>query len=367
MFLGRQVKRRHIAVAPNLHWRFTGVTSTIIATVPHQARDIDIVTTGPMMPKGVPHLPFMRVLLSGWTKPARFQTRIWHARRNDEMIVGILLRHVLRQPWTLVFTSAAQRRHTAFTRWLIRRMHGVIATTEAAASYLERPAQIIPHGVDHQRFHPDAAITALNRPEETRPVNVGLFSRIRPQKGTDLFVAAMLRLMPKYPAARAVICGQVTPKHQRYFQSLKDEIERAGLSERFVFLGELSSEDMPEWFARLDLFVAPMRSEGFGLTPLEAMASGVPVVATRTGASELTVEHGRTGLLAPPDDLDALTAAIDELLSSPEKRRAFGKAGRERTSSRFDIAQEAAQLNDFYLRLLGARESAPRREARQAA
>jgi len=83
-------------------------------------------------------------LLKLWRRPAPL---IWHARRNNEMIVGVVLQS-LGWPLKLVFTSAAQRHHSWLTRWLIRRMDAIIATSELSASYLKREATVIPHGVD---------------------------------------------------------------------------------------------------------------------------------------------------------------------------------------------------------------------------
>src|SRR5580693_2721080 len=80
---------------------------------------------------------------------------IWHARRNNEMIVGVLLRS-LGWPLKLVFTSAAQRHHTWITRWLIRQMDAVIATSDISASFLKRPATVIMHGVDTDIYAPPA-------------------------------------------------------------------------------------------------------------------------------------------------------------------------------------------------------------------
>ncbi len=68
-------------------------------------------------------------------RPRRHRVRVWHARRNNEMLVGLLLRSMLRMPLKLVFTSAAQRRHTAYTRWLMRRMDAVIATSTRSGSF----------------------------------------------------------------------------------------------------------------------------------------------------------------------------------------------------------------------------------------
>src|SRR6201982_404632 len=102
-------------------------------------------------PDGVARMGFFD-LLRLWRRPAPV---IWHARRNDEMIVGVLLR-ALGWPLKLVFTSAAQRHHKRFTRWLMAQMDAIIAPSQASASYLKREATVIPHGVDTDAYAPPA-------------------------------------------------------------------------------------------------------------------------------------------------------------------------------------------------------------------
>lgn len=335
-------------VAPNLHRRYSGVTSTVMALLPWQMKHVRIAAAGWHIPGNVPRVRMIDVILRGWGK-----RRVWHARRNDEMIVGVLLRHVLRQPWKLVFTSAAQRKHSRFTRFLIRRMDHVIATSWQAASYLEREATVIEHGVDLQRFSTvedkrrEWSLSGL--PGE---FGIGAFGRVRSQKGSDLFIAAMIRLLPKYPAWTAVITGLEAPEEAAFIEKLKNDIAGAGLENRIHMLGEVPREEVPLWFRRVSLYVAPMRWEGFGLTTLEAMASGTAVVATRTGASPQIIIENETGNLTPPDDLDALIIAIEPYLKSPVLALERGLAGRAAVELRHDIAQEAASINAIYHLLL---------------
>ena len=108
---------RTIAViAPNLKKRYSGVTSTVLRLVPLQCRTIAIASVGPKLPPDIPQIRIRDL----FTMPRR--RRVWHARRNTEMLAGLALKHILRQPLRLMFTSAAQRHHSAYTRWLIRRM-----------------------------------------------------------------------------------------------------------------------------------------------------------------------------------------------------------------------------------------------------
>lgn len=344
-----------VALAPNLHWRYSGVTSTILALAPiFSARRVPIACVGAHLPGNVARIPFRQIFTQGWSRPPVGTFRVWHARRNDEMIVGLALKFLLRQPWKLIFTWAGQRRQTAFTRFLLRHMDAVIATSEGSASYLEVPCAIIHHGVDVQRFSPlpDRA-EAWRRAGLPGSFGIGAFGRIRPQKGTDVLVGAALKLFPAYPEAVLLLTGLTTPDNAAFVESLKQQIAAAGLEQRILFLGEQPREKMPWWFALVQLYVAPMRWEGFGLTPLEAMASGAAVVATRTGAAAQLVADGETGALVPPGDLDALAGAMEPLLADPERARAMGRKGREKAVADHDIASEAAHIVEVYERVLG--------------
>jgi mannosyltransferase len=341
-------------IAPNLHRRYSGVTSTIVALVPEQAKRVRIASVGPNLPAHVPRVRFWRVVLGGWTLPASGRPRVWHARRNDEMIVGILLRYVLLQRWKLVFTSAAQRLHSRFTRFLLRRMDAVIATSEAAASYLERPATVIPHGVDLMRLQPPAGKEQAWR-ESGLPgrFGVGVFGRVRHQKGTDLFIEAMIRLLPRYPDWTAVITGLEASEEETFVAGLKRRIAEAKVEHRIFMLGLRPREEMARWFQRVSLYVAPMRWEGFGLTPLEAMASGAAVIATRTGAAPLLVADGETGTLIPPNDQEAMDGALERCLADPDLAHRQGAAGRLKAVKEHDLTREAASINAVYERVRG--------------
>src|SRR3954471_19562416 len=136
-------------IVPNLHRRYSGVTATNRMVAPKLANMFHAAWLGTHVPGGIARMGFVD-LLKLWRRRSPL---IWHARRNDEMIVGVLLR-ALGWPLKLVFTSAAQRNHRRLTRWLIRQMDAVIATSDAAASYLKREAMVIPHGVDTDRYAP---------------------------------------------------------------------------------------------------------------------------------------------------------------------------------------------------------------------
>ncbi|MDB6453985.1 glycosyltransferase family 4 protein [Falsirhodobacter sp. 20TX0035] len=336
-----------LVVAPNLKRRLSGVTATIARLVPVQARRIGIVATGPGLPAGVPHIPLWRAA----TLP-RDRWRVWHARRNTEMLLGLILVHGLRRRYRLLFTSASQRRHTGWTKWLIERMDRVVATSAKGAAYLEREAEVILHGIDTETFAPPADRDTLRARLGLPPgVLVGCYGRIRPSKGTDNFVATMIDLLPTRPRVTAVVMGRAVEKDQPFLADLKARVAAAGLAERILFLPEVTVDRMPDWYGALDLYVAPQRWEGFGLTPLEAMACGVPVVATRTGAFEELLSP-ESGTLVPPDDVPALAAALAPVLDDPALRDAMARAARIRVDSAFRIEDEAEALISLYRRML---------------
>ena len=335
-------------IAPNLKRRLSGVTATVVRLVPLQARMIGIAATGPGLSPHVPHLALRRMFLM-----PRNRLRVWHARRNTEMALGLVLRGLFRRRLALLFTSASQRRHTGYTRWLIGRMDGLVATSERSARYLERRPEVILHGIDTAGFSPPADRAAL-RARLGLPADhaiIGCFGRIRAQKGTDAFVEAAITLLNDRPGATAIVMGRATEGHEGFLAGLRDRVGAAGLGGRIRFLPEVPVHEVADWYRALDLYVAPQRWEGFGLTPIEAMACGVPVVATRVGAFEEIVAEG-TGSLVPPGDIPALAEAIAPYLDDAEKRQRAGRAALAHVRARFRIEDEAAALVAVYRRLL---------------
>ena len=344
---GKMAEKVQVIIT-NLHWRYSGVTATNRMVAPKLAEMIDAVWLGSDMPTGIARLRFGG-LLKLWM---RREPVIWHARRNNEMIVGVFLR-ALGWPLKLLFTSAAQRHHSWITRWLIRRMDAIIATSDASASYLKREATVVTHGVDTDRYMPptDRAV-AFQEAKLPGRYAIGCFGRVRAQKGTDLFVDAMCALLPHYPDFSAVIVGAITPDQIGFANELRKKIAEAGLQDRIMITGELPIVEVERWFKRLTIYAFTSRNEGFGLTLIEAMSVGAALVAARAGAAEIAVDEGVTGSLVPIGNATALSAALEPLMRDPEAAHAMGLRGRQRVLEKFSLDAEARNIAAVYRRLI---------------
>ncbi len=343
-------------VIPNLHWHYSGVTATNRMVAPRLAKFLPTAWLGSDAPERMPRMTvgdLLRLRLSS----QRRKPRIWHARRNNEMMAGLSLK-LLGWPLALVFTSVAQRRHSWITRVLIARMDAVIAASEASAAYLDRPATVVLHGIDAERYRPPpdraAAFAATGLPGT---YGIGCFGRVRAQKGTDVFVEAMCALLPKYPDFTAIVVGAVTPDQRAFARALEARVAAAGLSERVRFLGELPTEEVPQWFQRISIYAFTSRNEGFGLTLLEAMAAGAALVAARAGGAQAVVRDGETGMLVPPGDVGALVAALEPLLRAPERAAAMGRKARASVLAEFTVDAEVERIAAVYRRLLDRPQS----------
>jgi glycosyltransferase involved in cell wall biosynthesis len=170
--------------------------------------------------------------------------------------------------------------------------------------------------------------------------------RLHREKGADVLLRALPQVAPDgaFPF-RAIVVGDGPERG-----ALEAQARRLGLAGSVFFAGE--RRRVVPWLQAADLFVLPSREEGLPVAPLEAMALSLPVVATRVGGTPEVVEHGRTGLLVPPDDPAALAEALRRLALDEPARRALGRRGRIRVRGEFTIARMAERILDLYAELL---------------
>jgi len=349
-------------LVPNYGIRHSGVTSVIQATLPHLKAVIDTELVGLAAGPLRADRSALEVLFQCFRPPEGAPFRIWHARRNVELLTAMFMRSVLRQPLRIVFSAARQRPFSALSHWMISHADALIATSPEAQSFLRGPSALIPHGVDCDIYRP-----AEDRDAEWRRLGlggrhgIGIFGRVRRQKGTDRFVSALIELLPRHPEFTGIVCGLTKASESGFRAKLKRQVEEAGLSQRIIFLGERPAEEVPRLLAAVSICVSPQPYEGFGLVPLEAAACGTPVVATRVGAAPEIIADGETGLLVERDDEAGLVAAIDRLMNDASLRARLGTLARRRALEKFSIAREVEAYLAVYRSLwrCGAAQSVP--------
>jgi mannosyltransferase len=335
----------------NSNKRFSGVTSTMLQVLPHQQKLMKLAVLGPHhLPEGTPSLSFRETSKLCKRTLADGRKRVFHARRNDEMIQAILLKKLFGAQIIPVFTSTAQRHHSGFTKWLMSQMDGIVTTCQAANSYLENPAEvIIPHGIDLDTYYPSedkqAAWKKLGFPGK---YGIGIFGRVRHQKGLDVLIDAIIPLLKENPDPTIVIVGETTPGHQSFLDEQLAKLDDEGLRDRVIVHGKRPFSEIPSLFRAMSLVAALSRNEGYGLTAPEAMASGTAVLASEAGAWKEVVRDGVDGYVVPCGDIVATRDALVKLLADPNKLSEMGRNGHSRVQNKYTIEQEAKALCDYF-------------------
>jgi len=238
---------------------------------------------------------------------------------------------------------AAQRRwHRHLFNWLLRRSRPLITTTRANADRLAGlglHSTVVRPGTNPDRFTP---------PEHraSSPPVLLTVGRLVPRKGIDSVLQVLPTMLVRFPDLRYRIVGD-GPDRLR----LEQMAHGLGVAHAVRFLGRMSDEELPQVYRDAHIFVMPVREEpeaasieGFGIVYLEASASGLPVVAGRSGGVAEAVQEGKTGFLVPPDDPMALAQVLQRLLGDAELRRRMGHAGRRWVEEEMNWDRVALQL-----------------------
>jgi len=174
---------------------------------------------------------------------------------------------------------------------------------------------------------------------------VGFAGRLDYDKGVDILLQASKEILKKNHQVNIIIIGDGVER-----RNLERLASNLGISSQVHFTG--FRDDIPHILSTINIFVAPARRAGFELTLTEAMASGVPIVATKCGAIPEVVADGETGILVPPEDPQAIAEAVIYLLKNPRLRKKMGSAGRKRVKEMFTVERMVAQYEELYERLL---------------
>lgn len=227
----------------------------------------------------------------------------------------------------------------------------------------------IVNGVDIDRFR-----VAHDEKVSMESEKVILFvGRITPEKGLHLLLPAFHMVLQEYPRARLRIIGPeaVTPKsyivelerqnsgltglgnfyEKSYLQHLKESMQPF-VRERVTFVGHVAHDDLVSEYQAADILVNPSLSESFGMALIEAMATGLPVVATRVGGMTQIIKHGESGYLVEPGDVTELADAMIQLLADKALRKQMGQTARQQVQCLFSWQQVAEQLYGRYEQIL---------------
>jgi glycosyltransferase involved in cell wall biosynthesis len=224
--------------------------------------------------------------------------------------------------------------------------HRVVANSQAAAARLraervpDQKITVIPNGIDPSIFPA--------REYSMRPRRIAMVACLREEKRIDVLVRAASRILARHPEAEFLIAGDGTCRDQ-----LMTLARETGVMHRFHFLGH--RDDVPAVLAQADVFVLPSRSEASPNSVIEAMAAGLPVVATNVGGIPELVAEGQTGRLVAPGDPEALAGALLDMLEHPERAADFGRAGRRRIEDTYSFDRMVEQFETLYLTELAAK------------
>lgn len=275
-----------------------------------------------------------------------------HTHAWGTLIEGMVAARAARVP-VLVHgehgTLETRGRNIWIQRLAWSRVDRVLAVSDALAdrmaATIDFPVSritVIRNGVDLERFgrhSRDAARRAIG--VTPTAFVVGTVGRLVPVKDQRQLIAAAHLLVQRGIPLTVIIVGDGELRSE-----LLDQIDRLGLQEHVRLLG--SRDDVPELMAAFDVFALPSQSEGLSNTVLEAMASGLPVVATRVGGNPELVQSGTTGLLVPPGDERELAEAVSALYLDADCRRRMAMAARHRAQSAFSVSGMYERYTDLY-------------------
>ncbi len=303
--------------------------------------------------------PMAVAWLSGLIQQER--PHVMHYHTSHAVTLGTLARLGRRGPTTVATrrTSFPTRRNPLFRLKFSYRLDHVIAVSGSIkkdmvdAGLAPSRISVVHSGIDLARFRqqPDGAEFRRELGVGPDELLLGCVGALAPQKGHEHLLRAMATLSTSFPQLHLALLGE--GDRQEY---ILDEARNLGIGDRVHLAG--FREEIPEANAAFDVAVLPsVAGEGSPAVVKEAMAMGVPVVATRIGGVGEILENNRQGLLVPPDDEAALADALGSLLRDPERRRTLGAAGRSRVEE-FSMEQMIRRTEDVYMRLCGTEKGA---------
>lgn len=311
------------------------------------------------VPQPVKHLAgFLRTAGRLTRTFARYPVDLLHAQviSDSKAVVAARMAGVAQVVGTYHLDPGRNRLHALLPEIVTTRClhHAVAVSRNTQLAWIPRPGigptriSVIPNGVDvdqyRRRTAPATARHALGIPPDADPV-LAVVGRLEEQKGHRYLLPAIAELMTTSPGIYLVLAGDGMRR-----DDLARQAAALGIAGRVRFAGHIG--DVQTVLDAADIFVLPSLWEALPFALLEAMASGLPVVATAVAGVPELVEHNQTGLLVPAADPSALAASLSALITRPELAKQMGAAARDRVRAQFSLASMLDQTQSLYDRLL---------------
>jgi glycosyltransferase involved in cell wall biosynthesis len=252
----------------------------------------------------------------------------------------------------------ANKRHYLFIERIANRLTDLlIVNSHAVKNDVVRQEKVAPtkirvihNGIDLKPFAKLVDIAAKKQEFKIAPEAplIGVIANYIHYKGHRYMIDALAQVRTIFPNVRCLLIGEGPMR-----PAIEAWIRERDLAENIILTG--TRKDIAELIAAFDISVLPSLEEGFSNTILESMAAGKPVIVTAVGGNPEAVDDGKTGILVPPRDPEALAGALLELLRNPERARALGRAARERVEREFGIGRMIERMEDIYTRLMEAK------------
>lgn len=343
--LARELRNRglDIAVLTTGWGRFTDhlgadhIPTTVVPT-PAALSHYGRATTGRRRLRALAALP------PYWSRVTRAigaeRAQLVHLNDHRAMVLGLLpaRRIGMRTVWHVHALAG----HPFFDRvgtW------GVDRVVVPTAGVLGTLPQLADRGTATVIANPGPSVNTPRSGPADRPTVISV-GRLHPDKGIDVLVAAFSLMHARCPEARLILIGDRQVGWEAYADDLKASVRRAGLGQAVQFTGHVP--DPSQWFPGARLYVQPSRTETFGLAVLEAMAAGLPVVASDIVGLREVVADGSTGVLVPPDAPQALADAMFDVLEVPGRAEQLGRVGAERVRSEFPPDRFVDEFAELY-------------------
>jgi glycosyltransferase involved in cell wall biosynthesis len=310
----------------------------------------------------------LRALVALFRLMRKLEPHIVHTHTSKAGILGRLAAWLARVP-TIIHTPHGHVFYGHFGRSLSKIFlqmekllgrithHHVALTPEEGKDYLNlgvaksKNISVIHSGVDLEQFSQGAKQRTRKRKELNIPADslvIGYVGWLIPIKGVTYLVKAMAEVAEKYPKSLLVLVGKGDDKGEEEIK-LREQVQSLGLTDKVLFLGW--RPDVAEITGCFDIFVLPSLNEGMGRVLVEAMAAGLPIVASRVGGIPDLIKNGENGLLVPPAEASAFGKAISDLLSDKEKRNRMGDAGKK-VCLPYSAEAMVERINTLYAKLL---------------